>query len=205
MNTTAVILAGGVGKRMGADRPKQFLEIRGKPIIAHTIENFQRNSNVDAVVVVCVEDWIGRLEGIVAEYGLDKVEAIVPGGETSHDSTRNGMFFFRGRLGEGDYVIIHDAARPIFPQAAIDEMMRVAREHGNASLAIPCYETIIYTEDQLSGVKELDRNSLMRVQTPQAYGYNDLLSLYDRAESEDQHDFIYADILYLLYDRLGYF
>ncbi len=205
MNTTAVILAGGVGKRMGADRPKQFLEIRGKPIIAHTIENFQRNSNVDAVVVVCVEDWIGRLEEIVAEYGLDMVEAIVPGGETSHDSTRNGMFFLRGRLGEGDYVIIHDAARPILPQAAIDEMMRVAREHGNASLAIPCYETIIYTEDQLSGVKELDRNSLMRVQTPQAYGYNDLLSLYDRAESEDRHDFIYADLLAIHYGRRVYF
>lgn len=205
MNTAAVILAGGVGKRMGADRPKQFLEIRGKPIIAHTIENFQRNSNVDAVVVVCVEDWIGRLEGIVAEYGLDKVEAIVPGGETSHDSTRNGMFFLRGRLGEGDYVIIHDAARPILPQAAIDEMMRVAKEHGNASLAIPCYETIIYTEDQLSGVKELDRNSLMRVQTPQAYGYNDLLSLYDRAESEDRHDFIYADLLAIHYGRRVYF
>ena len=75
----------------------------------------------------------------------------------------------------------------------------------NASLAIPCYETVIYTDDQKSGDKELDRNRLMRVQTPQAYEYSDLLSLYDRAEAEGKHDFIYADLVEIYYGRRVYF
>ncbi|KUE73136.1 2-C-methyl-D-erythritol 4-phosphate cytidylyltransferase [Candidatus Methanomethylophilus sp. 1R26] len=205
MRTVAVILAGGVGKRLGASCPKQFLEIRGKPVIVHTVENFQRNPSVDAVVIVCVPDWTDHMAKLVDEYKLTKVEAIVPGGETSHDSTRNGIFRLRNELGKGDFVIIHDAARPILPQAAIDEMLRVAREKGNASLAIPCYETVIYTDDQKSGDKELDRNRLMRVQTPQAYEYSDLLSLYDRAEAEGKHDFIYADLVEIYYGRRVYF
>ena len=180
VKTTAIILAGGVGKRMGAPMPKQFLEIKGKPVLVHTISNFQRNESIDSVVVVCVPDWIDRTKELIEQYGLTMVSAVIPGGETAHDSTRNGMFHLRNELGEGDIVIVHDAARPILPQKAIDEMLRIARNEGNASLAIPCYETVIYTDDQLSGNRELDRSHLMRVQTPQAYEYSGILDLYER-------------------------
>ena len=205
VKTTAIILAGGVGKRMGAPMPKQFLEIKGKPVLVHTISNFQRNGSIDSVVVVCVPDWIDRTKELIEQYGLTKVSAVIPGGETSHDSTRNGMFHLRNELGEGDIVIVHDAARPILPQKAIDEMLRIAKNEGNASLAIPCYETVIYTDDQLSGNKELDRSHLMRVQTPQAYEYRGILDLYERAEREDRHDFIYADIVAVEYGMTVYF
>lgn len=205
MATTAIILAGGVGKRMGAPMPKQFLEIKGKPVIVHTISNFQKNASIDSIVVVCVQDWIGRMKGLIEQYGLAKVSAVIPGGETSHDSTRNGIFHLKGELGKGDMIVIHDAARPILPQKAIDEMLRIAEEQGNASLAIPCYETVIYTDDQLSGSKELDRSHLMRVQTPQAYEYSGILELYERAELEGRHDFIYADIVAIEYGMTVYF
>ena len=205
MKTVALILAGGIGKRMGVSLPKQFLEIKGKPVLVHTLSNFQRNDSVDSIVVVCVSDWIEYTWDLVKKYNLSKVEAIIPGGDTSHDSTRNGIFHLRGTLGKGDVVIIHDAARPILPQKAIDEMLRIAKDNGNASLAIPCYETVIYTDDQLSGNKELDRSHLMRVQTPQAYEYSSILELYERAEKEDRHDFIYADIVAVEYGMTVYF
>ena len=205
MKTVALILAGGIGKRMGVSLPKQLLEIKGKPVLVHTLSNFQRNDSVDSIVVVCVSDWIEYTWDLVKKYNLSKVEAIIPGGDTSHDSTRNGIFHLRRTLGKGDVVIIHDAARPILPQKAIDEMLRIAKDNGNASLAIPCYETVIYTDDQLSGNKELDRSHLMRVQTPQAYEYSSILELYERAEKEDRHDFIYADIVAVEYGMTVYF
>lgn len=199
MKTVAVILAGGVGSRMASEQPKQFLELNGKPIIVHTIENFEKNERVDKVLIVCVDGWHDYMSDLVRQYDLRKTEWIVPGGETGHDSTTNAIFFLRDHLDEGDYVVIHDAARPILPQMAIDQMLDIAHKHGNASLAIPCYETVIYTDDQISGIEELDRSKLMRVQTPQAYEFSLVRNLYERAYAEDKHDFIYADLVLTYY------
>lgn len=199
MKNVAIILAGGVGARFGAPIPKQFLMIKEKPIIVQTINNFEKNPNVDAVLIVCNADWIDYFKEIVTKYDLKKVKWIVPGGSTSHDSTRNGLFHLRDILDGNDFVIIHDAARPLLPQKAIDDMLDIAHKNGNASLAIPCYETVIYTEDQKSGIEDLDRNKLMRVQTPQAYRYDLILPLYERAEKENKHDFVYADLVAIYY------
>ena len=199
MRNIAVILAGGKGQRMGSSIPKQFIEIRGKPIIIHTIENFERNPNIDSIIVVCNPDWIDHIWELIHSFGLKKVQWVVEGGQTSHDSTRNGLFHLQDKIDQDDYVIIHDAVRPILPQAIINEMIETAHREGNASAAIPCYETVIYTDDQISGTKELDRNKLMRVQTPQAYKYSLILPLYKKAEEEGRHDFVYADLVAVNY------
>lgn len=205
MKNYVIILAGGIGSRLGGPMPKQFLSLNDKPVIVHTLENFERNKNIDGIIIVCVKDWISHLKEILLEYKISKVIDIVEGGETGHDSTRNGIFFLREKLTADDYIIVHDAARPIVPQAAIEEMLRIAHEQGNASLAIPCYETVIYTDDGCSGEKQLDRSKIMRIQTPQAYRYGDILPLYDRAEEENKHDFIYADLLLIYYGKTVYF
>lgn len=206
MKVNVVLLAGGVGNRMGAPMPKQFLSLNDKPVIVHTILNFQKSERINDIVVVCVKDWIPQLEQIVEEYNLTKVKWIVEGGSTSHDSTRNGLFFLKDKLSkDNDFVVIHDAARPILPQRAINEMLDLAIDKGNASLAIPCYETVILTDDQKSGKEELDRNKLMRIQTPQAYNYGFLLDLYEKAEIDNIHDFVYADIVAVHYGKRVYF
>ncbi len=205
MKNYVIILAGGSGQRMGEAIPKQFLPLNNKPVIVHTIENFQLYPSIEAVLIVCINDWIPQLKQMVVEYNLSKVQWIIPGGETVHDSTRNGVFFLKDKINTEDFVIIHDAARPILPQKAIDVMLSVAHNKGNACLAIPCYETVLYTDDQLAGTKQLDRNKIMRIQTPQAYGYKMLCSLYERAEEEDLHNFVYADLVAIYYGKTVFF
>lgn len=205
MKNYVIILAGGIGSRLGGPMPKQFLSLNDKPVIVHTLENFERNKNIDGIIIVCVRDWISHLKEILLEYKISKVIDIVEGGETGHDSTRNGIFYLREKLSSDDYIIIHDAARPILPQAAIDEMLKVAHDKGNASLAIPCYETVIYTDDGNSGDKQLDRCKIMRIQTPQTYRYGEILPLYDMAEKENKHDFVYADLVLIYYGKTVYF
>ena len=98
MKNYVILLAGGVGKRMGTDIPKQFLEVDGKPIIVYSIENFQRNPQIEKIVVVCVKDWIDKTWELIKKYSLTKVEWIIEGGNTGHDSIRNGVFFLCSTL-----------------------------------------------------------------------------------------------------------
>ncbi len=200
-----ILLAGGTGSRVGGPIPKQFLSLNDKPVIIYTLENFQKNEDINGIVIVCLKEWISYMQDLILEYKISKVINIVPGGETGHDSTRNGLFFLKDKISKDDYVIIHDAARPILPQRAINDMLLTAHKYGNASLAIPCYETVIYTEDGSSGTEQLDRTKIMRVQTPQAYKYDLILKLYERAESDNIHNFVYADLVLIHYGEPVYF
>ena len=90
------------------------------------------------IVVVCVSEWLEYLRCIVVQYGLTKIQWIIEGGSTGHDSIRNGVFFLKDKINPDDYIIVHDAVRPVLPQKAIDEVIRVAHEKGNAASSIVC-------------------------------------------------------------------
>lgn len=194
-----IILAGGVGSRLKSAVPKQFIEIDGCPIIVHTIRNFQDNPNIDHIIVVCLGNWIEHTKNIVKKYNLDKVTDVVPGGASGHISTKNGVYFLKNRLSEQDYVIIHDAARPIVSQEVINDLIETAKKNGNACSAVSCYETVVLTENRLSGKEQIDRNRVIRVQTPQCYKYGLIKSLYEKAEADKREDFVYANILAMEY------
>ena len=194
MTIIAVILAGGVGSRMKADRPKQFIEVRGKPVIIHTIENFRKNGKVDGIVTVCLPEWIDRLRHILDDNGMKNID-IVSGGECSHDSIRNGVFHLEGRLKGDDYVIIHDAARPILSQEAIDDLIRVASEYGNACSSLPFYEPVMITDNGIDALKDIPRSNLVRTGAPQMFLFSQILDAYKRAEEDGLHDFVYANLV----------
>ena len=205
MRNYLILLAGGVGKRMGADIPKQFMKVKDKPIIAYSIENFQRNEQIDGIVVVCVAEWKEYLKDIIEEYNLTKVKWITEGGSTGHDSIRNGVFFLKDIIQPDDFIIVHDAVRPILPQAALNEVIRVAHENGNASSSIACHPPLVYTEDFKSGIKDVDREHVMLTASPQVYRYDLALRCYEMAEKENKHDFTFTSSLLIYYGERVYF
>ena len=205
MKNYVILLAGGVGKRMGSDIPKQFIEVEGKPIIVYSIENFQRSPQIEKIVVVCVKEWIEHLKELVDRYALSKVAWIIEGGSTGHDSIRNGVFFLKDKIDGDDYIIVHDAVRPVLPQKAIDEVIRVAHEKGNASSSIACHPPIVYTEDHESGITDIDREHVMLTASPQAFWYSLALKCYEQAEKEDRHDFTFTSSLLIHCKERVYF
>ncbi|MCI5667312.1 MAG: 2-C-methyl-D-erythritol 4-phosphate cytidylyltransferase [Oscillospiraceae bacterium] len=196
---SVIILAGGIGSRVKSAIPKQYIEINDCPIIVHTIRNFEENPNIGNIVIVCLEQWVSYTQQIVEKYGFTKVKDIVVGGETGHISTRNGVYSLAGKLSDDDYVIIHDAARPIVSQSVINDLIDVAKLHDNACSAISCYETVLLTENRTSGKEQIDRNRIIRVQTPQCYKYGLIKSLYEKADRDDLHDFVYSNTMALHY------
>lgn len=201
----AVILAGGVGKRMGAEIPKQFLEVNGKPIIVYSIENFQKNPNIERIVIVCVKEWMEHVWDLVRKYSLTKVQWVIEGGNTGHDSIRNGVFFLKDKIDQEDYVIIHDAVRPVLPQRTLEEVIRVAHEKGNASSSIACHPPIVYTEDFESGITDVDREHVMLTASPQAYRYSLALKCYEQAERENLHNTTFTSSLLIHCGERVYF
>lgn len=205
MKNYVILLAGGVGKRMGTDIPKQFLEVDGKPIIVYSIENFQKNPQIEKIVVVCVKDWIDKTWELIKKYNLTKVEWIIEGGSTGHDSIRNGVFFLKDKVNPEDHIIVHDAVRPVLPQKAIDEVIRVSHEKGNASSSIECHPPIVYTEDHESGITDVDREHVMLTASPQAFNYALALKCYEQAEAEDYHTSTFTSSLLIHCHERVYF
>lgn len=200
-----ILLAGGVGKRMDSEIPKQFIEVDGKPIIVYSIENFQKNPQIEKIVVVCIKNYIDLLKDMIVKYSLTKVEWIIEGGTTGHDSIRNGVFFLMDKLDPDDLVIVHDAVRPILPQKAINEVIRVAQENGNASSSVACHPPIVYTDDLKSGITDVDREHVMLTASPQAFKYSLALKCYEQAEREDRHDFTFTSSLLIHCGERVYF
>ena len=116
-----IILAGGVGSRVGADRPKQFIEILGKPILVYTIEAFQNHPEIDAIEVVCIESHIDYLKELVEKFNLDKVKWITPGGKDFQHSVINGFNNLKGKLDDKDIVLVHYGASPFISEDIISD------------------------------------------------------------------------------------
>ncbi len=205
MKNYVILLAGGVGKRMQSNIPKQFIEVNNKPIIVYTLERFQNNPQIEKIVIVCIKDWIEYVNNLITRYNLSKVEWIIEGGATGHDSIRNGIFFLKDKIAADDYVIVHDAVRPVLPQKAIDEVIRVAHEKGNASSSTECHPPIVYTDDHESGITDVDREHIMLTASPQAFKYSLALKCYLKAENENRHDFTFTSSLLIHCGERVYF
>lgn len=177
----ALLIAGGVGARMGQDIPKQFLSVEDKPVIVYTLEVFQRHPEVDSLAVVCLEGWEDVLRAYARQFGISKLDLIVRGGENGQDSIRNGVYALRDRYSDDDIVLIHDAIRPMVSADIISDNIRVAREHGNAITVIPCAEAMMQTEDGLESCGSYPRDGLKRTQTPQAFRIGDICDIHERA------------------------
>lgn len=181
--TVALVIAGGRGERMGAEVPKQFVEVEGKCVLVYTLEAFERHAGVDAVMLVLIDGWETRVRAMLARYGLTKVRWIVPGGESAQESIRNGVFALADVCANDDIVIVHDGIRPIVEAAVIDDVIATARRFGNAVSAMPYNEQIFVVSPDDPSVTDryIPRETLRRVSTPQAYRFDLLNAKYHEA------------------------
>ena len=188
----AVIFAGGTGQRMNtASKPKQFLELHGKPIIIYTLEYFQKHSQIDGIVVVCLESWIDYCENLLKKYQIDKVLKIVPGGNSGQESIFNGLeAAHQISDNEQDIVLIHDGVRPLINEALITNCIASVKKHGNAITVSPAIETILLkTEDGDIG-NILKRSECEMAKAPQCFYLNDIYSCHLKAKAAGKDDFI---------------
>lgn len=190
MKNIALIFAGGTGRRMcTASRPKQFLELNGKPLIIYTIEIFSNHPLIDAIVVVCLKDWIPYLESQLRKFDITKTVVVTPGGESGQESIYNGLVAARNEFGEDCNVLIHDGVRPlIVPQTITDNIESVNR-YGSCITCVKCNETFLVT--QPDGKLDIPpRKDTLIARAPQTFRLADILAAHNRANSSGKKDFI---------------
>lgn len=177
----ALIIAGGSGNRMHQDIPKQFLTVNEKPVIVYTLEAFEKHPLIHAIAVVCINGWEQVLDAYAKQFNITKLKHVFPGGAQGQDSIRNGVFELEKLYGREDYVVIHDAIRPMISFEIISDNIRVAEKFGNATAAIPCAEAMLETEDAVRSSGVYSREKLKRAQTPQAFQIGFICDLHRKA------------------------
>lgn len=202
-----MLLAGGVGKRMGANVPKQFLEVNGKPIILYPLEIMEKHPQIDAVEIVCVENFIDSMWDIVKGAGLKKVKWITAGGATCQDSTRNGLNNLKDKLSKDDTVLIHMSSYPLASAEIMSECIASAKEKGNGCTARPILYSVYFTEDRKTSTEQIERNKLMLCTVPYAFNFGECSELYDRAYREGKgiDGNVFTNTLYCDYGKRIYF
>ncbi|MFR1935087.1 2-C-methyl-D-erythritol 4-phosphate cytidylyltransferase [Bifidobacterium longum] len=178
---TAVIIAGGSGRRMGQDIPKQFINVYDKPILIYTLEGFQNHPDIDAIEVVCLEGWQDLVWAYAKQFNIDKLKWVTPGGSTGQESIRNGVYNLEGKCAKDDIIIIHDGIRPLVDSFVLSDVIAVCRKHGNAVTAMPYNEQIFVADDDSSTTRYIPRETIRRVSTPQAYIFDELDAAYHTA------------------------
>ena len=177
----AIIIAGGVGSRMGMDVPKQFITIDNKPILIYTLECFQNHPMVDYIELVCIDGWQETASRYAEKYGISKLREIVTGGQTGQESIRNGVYALKGFCSADDTVIIHDGIRPLVDESVLSDVIVKCQKYGNAVTSLPYNEQIFIKDDDYSTTRYIPRESIMRVSTPQAYRFELLYEKYQEA------------------------
>jgi len=181
MANIALIIAGGVGARMQQAIPKQFMTVFDKPIIAYTMEKFEKHPSIDAIAVVCLEGWENILRSYAKQYGITKLQYIAPSGVVGQESIKNGILELKKHCNEDDIILIHDGNRPMISRDIISDCIAVTKQKGCAIACIPCQEAMLETTDNQSSSLSRPRESLKRTQTPHGFPLKDLLNLHEEA------------------------
>ena len=167
----AVILAGGIGSRVGADIPKQFIEVLGKPVIAYTMDAFQKHEDVDAILAVCVPEWMDTLAEIRDRYGFSKLKWITEGGSTFQESVMKGVEFLEDKVTREDILLIHFAASPFIEISTTDFFLLSGKKVKETSVSDPENYTVEY----------INRDTVACMSTPHAFRYGFIDDMYKEA------------------------
>jgi 2-C-methyl-D-erythritol 4-phosphate cytidylyltransferase len=193
----AIVPAAGSGKRLGGSVKKQFLLLKDKPIIVHTLQRFEHCPDVDEIAIAVPEQSIAEMESLVSHYRLHKVSLVTVGGEKRQDSVYNILKRFTFK--PSDIVLVHDGVRPFIESKRISQLIRICKEHEAAVLAVQPKDTIRRSRGGEFFDQTLDRYALWLVQTPQAFRASILMKAFKKA----RHDRFYTTDESGLVERMG--
>ena len=174
---SAIIVAAGRGTRMGANMNKVFLKLLDKEIILHTVDAFEKNKNVDEIIIATGMSECELVKELIGDN--TKCTHIVPGGSTRQKSVYNGLM-----CAKGDIVLIHDGARALISQTEIDNVIADCKKYGAAAVGVPCKDTLKTVDDNGFILGTVDRSRTYQIQTPQAFLYDTILSAHKRAAAD---------------------
>lgn len=175
----AVVLAGGIGSRVGGTTPKQLLPLEdGRSILEHSVDAFEQASCIDEIAIVMHPDWIGEAQRLCLQNSWQKVQQIIPGGAERWESSVHAIEAYKGR--PNSTVLLHDAARPFVSQQIIADVCQALETHPAVSVAVPVTDTLYLMDGNT--VKQIpSRSEYMRAQTPQAFYLEAIEEAYRRA------------------------
>ena len=189
-NVFAVILAGGRGTRMGnVEKPKQFMEIGGKPLIAHTIEKFSVFPEFEQIIVLVPKQWKHHTSDIVKKYVVNKENVvIIEGGSSRNETIMNAINYIeaQGALNDETIIVTHDSVRPFVTHRILEENVKYARECGACDTVIPATDTIVRSEDNELITEIPDRSKMYQGQTPQSFHAKRLKEFYVSLSEEEK-------------------
>lgn len=180
----AIVAAGGIGSRFGSSINKQFIHLRGKPILAWSLEALQLCHLINDIILVVPEKEISSTQSMVKEYAFSKVSRVIAGGRERQDSVYNGL---KAAGNSADIVVVHDGARPLIAPEIVSEAILGLEGYDGTLVAVPVKDTI---KETLSGPAEpivnktLDRSRLWSVQTPQVFRFTTLMQALDQAKQD---------------------
>lgn len=186
----AVVLAGGLGSRMGTmEKPKQYLELGNKPIIIHTIEKFYIMAEFEKVLVLCPRQWMRHTEDLIHRHipNADRIQ-VIEGGETRNDTIINAINYIEKQYGliDADVIVTHDAVRPFLTHRIIKDNIQAAKEYGACDTVISATDTIVCSENSETITSIPDRSKMYQGQTPQSFRAKRLKEIFFELTSEEK-------------------
>jgi 2-C-methyl-D-erythritol 4-phosphate cytidylyltransferase len=198
----AIILASGMGKRMGAGKNKTLLNLGNKPLIFYALENFEKSSMIDEIILVIKEEEKKVFEKIIEKYKFKKVRNIVFGGKERQDSGYNGVIFVKEnfkKIGKDSVLVFHNGANPFVTQDEISEVILSAKKVGASVVAHKTKDTIRQVDKSGKSLGVIDRSNLWNMQTPQAIKFSLEVKAFQKAREDN---FLGTDDVSLA-ERLG--
>lgn len=177
----AVILAGGVGSRLGANIPKQYIEVKGKPIIVYTLERFQNAEVIDCIEVVCAGQYMEYVRELGKKYGITKLRWVSEGGSICQESIRNGIFALQEECGPDDVVMLHMSVSPMISNDTIEEAVRVCKLKGNSFAVQPCLFCMCKKVNEEWSDQNAYKEDYLSLNMPWTFRYHEIYDLYKMA------------------------
>ena len=180
----AILLAGGIRQRLGAGKPKQFVELLGKPMILYAMEIYEKSSLIDALEVVCVPDYIDYVWQLAKDYNITKLKWVCVGGASCQESTRNGIFNLEGICKPDDMLSVNMSSSIFVSEEILEDSFRVASKYGSAFACLQCVYNNAETEDGISSMKINFKEKNRTINMPWTSSFGKLDAMYHKAFDE---------------------